>query len=122
MADQKPFGPHHHDLNGDNPRSEDKDYPPGKVATLDEMLEMAKIVAQEEAGAPDMGGLEVKHFKEDKTASDPCKHRCNCACHTDKAVLNHIMACCSQCSRCNFMIKFNAMQPHLEGCHKDEIK
>ncbi len=106
MADQKHFGPHHHhDLIGDNPRPEEE-YKPGRVATLDEMLETSREIAETDT----RDGLNTRHV---------CEHICNCICHKEPGVM-HIMACCDDCPKCHANIGRFEMSSHLSECHPED--
>ncbi len=88
--------------------SDDKEeYKPGRVATLEEMLEAAKKLAEEDI----YDGLNTKHLAR-------CPHTCRCICHIySDQLAQHTSVCCSQCNRCDKNIKLGHKKQHLEECH-----
>ena len=89
-----------------------KDYKPGRIATLDEMLAVAKDFAADEAKSSDMGSLKVRHV---------CAHECRCECHTSEHI-HHALACCQRCDKCKHPIKYTELSDHQKRCHPGKKK
>ncbi len=90
-----------------------EEYKPGKVATLDQMLEMAREIAKYDT----QDGLNTEHVQV-KTRG-VCSHVCQWPHHTDQT--EAVRSCCCECDRCKANIRFIDKKKHIKKCHKGDV-